>query len=72
MSEPVAQILAQLCSLSQQDRAELAYAFVCSLEPEEEGVEEAWNVELSKRMTEIRSGKAEGRSAHELFAELRR
>jgi len=36
MSETVTQILTRLDSLSQQDRAELAYAFVCSLEPDDE------------------------------------
>jgi putative addiction module component (TIGR02574 family) len=71
MSEAVAQILSQIEGLSQEERAELAYAFLCSLEPEEEGVAEAWDAELSRRVAEIRSGQAVGKPAEQLFAELR-
>ncbi len=72
MSETVTQILTRLDSLSQQDRAELAYAFVCSLEPDDEpGAAEAWHDELSRRVAEIRSGRASGKPAEQLFAELR-
>jgi putative addiction module component (TIGR02574 family) len=71
MSEVVTQILAQVDCLSQQERAELAYAFLCSLEPEEEGVAEAWDAELSRRVAEIHSGKATGKPSEQVFAELR-
>ena len=71
MSEAVAQILAHMNDLSQQERAELAYAFLCALEPEEEGVTQAWDAELSHRLAEIRSGQATGKPAAQLFAELR-
>jgi len=70
MTEAVTQILSRLDSLSQQERAELAYAFLCSLEPEEEGVAEAWDAELVGRVVEIRSGNAVGKPAERLFAEL--
>ena len=72
MSEVVTQILTHMPHLSQQERAELAYAFLCSLEPEEEGAAEAWDAELSRRMAEIRTGQASGKPAAQLFAELRR
>ena len=71
MSEAVTQILAHLDSLSQQERADLAHAFLRSLKPEDEGVAEAWDVELSRRVAEIRSGQAVGNPAEQLFAELR-
>jgi len=72
MTQAVADILARIDALSQQERAELAYAFVCSLEPDgEEGIAEAWDAELSRRVAEIRSGQAAGRPAEQLFAELR-
>jgi putative addiction module component (TIGR02574 family) len=58
MSEAVTQILTHIDHLSQQERADLAYAFLCSLEPDEEEVAEAWDAELSRRLAEIRSGKA--------------
>ncbi len=72
MSETVTQILSRLDSLSQQERAELAYAFVCSLEPDEEpGTAEAWHAELSRRVAEIRSGHVVGKPAEQVFAESR-
>ena len=67
-----AQILSGIDGLLKQERAELAYAFVCSLEPEqEEGAAEAWDVELSRRVAEIRVGQVVGKPAEQLFAELR-
>ncbi len=71
MTEAVTQILAHLDRLSQQERADLAYAFLCSLEPEEEGVREAWDAELRRRVAEIRTGQVIGKPAEQLFAELR-
>ncbi len=71
MSEAVTQILSRLDTLSQPERAELAYAFLCSLELEEERAAEAWEVELSRRVAEIRAGKAVGKPADQLFSELR-
>ena len=61
----------QLDQLSRDERAELAYFLLQSLEPEEDGAVAAWNAEVSRRVSEIRSGKAEGKSADQVFAELR-
>jgi hypothetical protein len=61
MSEAVTQILAHINCLSQKERADLAYAFLRSLEPEEEGVAEAWDREVARRIAEIRSGQALGK-----------
>lgn len=61
----------QLEKLSQKDRAELAYFLISSLEPEEEGASAAWDAEVSRRVAEIKAGKAAGRSAEQVFAELR-
>ncbi len=61
MSQVFSEILSHIDGLTPQERAELAYAFVCSLEPDEEqGIAEAWDAELSRRVAEIRSGKAIG------------
>jgi len=66
MSELVSQIIAHMDSLSKHERAELAYAFVRSLEPEaDEGAEEAWEEKLKRRGAEIRSGMAIGKPAAE-------
>jgi putative addiction module component (TIGR02574 family) len=71
MTEAAQQMRSQLGALPARDRAELAYFLLTSLEPEEEGVEEAWREEISRRMAEIRSGRAVGKPADQLFAELR-
>jgi len=72
MTEAFASIVAQLDSLSQQERAELARVVLLSLEPEESGVEEAWDRELDRRVARIRSGEVEGTPAEQVFADWRR
>jgi putative addiction module component (TIGR02574 family) len=72
MSEAVAQIVAQLGNLSQQERADLAYAVLLSLEPAEPGAEEAWDRELTRRAERIRKGEAVGVPAEQVFADWRR
>jgi putative addiction module component (TIGR02574 family) len=72
MTQAVAQILAQLDTLTQQERAEVAYAALKALEPEESGVEEAWEEELARRVARIRGGQAVGKPAEQVFAEWRR
>jgi putative addiction module component (TIGR02574 family) len=71
MTQAVAEILSRLDSLSQAERAEVALGFLRSLEPEEEGAEQAWHAELARRVADIRSGKAAGKPSEQLFAELR-
>ena len=71
MTESVERLKSQVGTLSGPERADLAYFLLTSLEPEEEGVEEAWRVEIARRVAEIRSGDAKGRSADEVLAELR-
>ena len=61
----------QLEKLPREERAELAYFLLSSLEPEEEGAAAAWDAEISRRVAEIRSGKANGKPAEQVFAELR-
>jgi len=72
MSEVVAQIVAQLGALSQQERAELAHAVLLSMEPEDPDAEEAWNQELARRAARIQSGEATGIPAEQVFADWRR
>ena len=61
----------QLEKLSREERAELAYFLLSSLEPQEEGAAAAWDAEIAKRVEEIRSGKVKGKPAEQVFAELR-
>jgi putative addiction module component (TIGR02574 family) len=71
MTEAVEQLKSQVSILSAAERADLAYFLLTSLEPEEEGVEEAWRKEIDRRVAEIRSGQAIGRPIEEVLAELR-
>jgi putative addiction module component (TIGR02574 family) len=71
MSEEVATIVAQLGQLSAEDRAELAYQVLLSLEPEEPGAQQAWDEELARRVARIKDGSAVGVPADEVFAKWR-
>lgn len=72
MTEVVEQFKSQLQHLSPHERAELAHFLLVSLEPEDEGAPEAWEAEIARRVADIRSGRATGRLADEVFAELRK
>jgi len=61
----------QLITLSASDRVELAHFLLSSLEPEDKGVEAAWDAVASSRAQEIRSGRATGRPADDFISELR-
>lgn len=71
MTVAVEQLKSQVVTLTGPERADLAYFLLTSLEPEEAGAEAAWNDEISRRVAEIRSGQAVGRSADEVLDELR-
>lgn len=72
MAQPMKQLKSQLEQRSAKDKAELACFLLGSLEPEEEGVAAAWDLEIARRGAEIRSGRASGTPAEEVFAELRK
>ena len=58
--------------LSPEDRAELADFLIESLDEErEEGWDEAWNAELTRRLREIEEGKVVGVPAEQVIARLR-
>ena len=71
MTEVVEQLKSQVSVLSAAERTDLAYFLLASLEPEEEGVEEAWREEIAQRVAAIRSGQAVGRPIEEVLSELR-
>ncbi len=70
MTETVEKLKSEASTLSQAERADLAYYLLTSLEPEEEGAEEVWQEEIGRRVEEIRSGLAVGRPVEEMLAEL--
>jgi putative addiction module component (TIGR02574 family) len=71
MAHPMKQLKSELEQLSTKDKADLACFLLGSMEPEEEGVAAAWDVEVARRVEEIRSGRASGTPAEEVFAQLR-
>lgn len=58
-------------TLPESERAHLAHALLCSLEPADEGVEQAWAEEVGRRAERVRMGTAQGRPADDVFRELR-
>ena len=55
-----------------KERAELAHELIVSLDDAiDKEVETAWDAEIERRVKEIKSGKAKGRPAEEILAEIR-
>lgn len=72
MTKAIEQLKPQLETLSREERAELAHFLLQSLDPDEDqGVSEAWDREIARRVEEIRSGRVVGKPAEQVFAELR-
>jgi putative addiction module component (TIGR02574 family) len=71
MSPAVEQLKDQIGALPEPERLELALFLLRTLDPAEEGVEAAWQTEVSRRAAEVRAGTARGRPAEEVFRELR-
>jgi putative addiction module component (TIGR02574 family) len=76
MSEMATKLMSVLSLLSAEDRAELAQFLIRSLDEAEDGAadsdaEAAWDAELARRMEEIKSGKAVGIPADQVFSALR-
>jgi putative addiction module component (TIGR02574 family) len=55
----VSELLERALTLSTQERGELAARLIDSLDdqPADEGVEEAWQEEIQRRMNDVRSGR---------------
>lgn len=59
-------------ALTESERAKLARDLVSSLDgPDEEGVAEAWDIEICRRINEIESGKATLLDADEVLSRVR-
>jgi putative addiction module component (TIGR02574 family) len=73
MTEVAERLKSQLLQLASEDRAELAYFLIRSLdERPEPGVQAAWEADLERRWKEMESGEVPGVPAEEVFAELRK
>ena len=67
----IEQITHEALTLPEADRAHLAQTLLQSLEPAEESVEQAWVSEVGRRLERIHEGTAQGRSADEVFRDIR-
>jgi putative addiction module component (TIGR02574 family) len=71
MAETIERWKSELGSLPAKERAELAHFLLTSLEPEEQGAAAAWEAEVDRRVAEIRGGRAAGKPAEQVFADIR-
>ncbi|PSB29550.1 addiction module protein [Stenomitos frigidus] len=72
MTETAEKLKRELSQLSTQERAELAYFLIHSLDNAiDDNVESAWDVELTQRMQTINDGTASGEPASKVFTDLR-
>ncbi len=73
MSDTLAELITKAAQLSDSERAKLALSLIESLDgPADAGVEEAWRVEIERRMGEIDRGEVTLTPGDEVFARLRR
>jgi putative addiction module component (TIGR02574 family) len=72
MAAALERLAQEALALSNQERAELARKLLVSLEnTPDEGVSEAWDLEIAKRVQRIREGTAKGRPAEEVSRDIR-
>jgi putative addiction module component (TIGR02574 family) len=71
MTEAAERIKSELSQLPQADRAALAGFLLSTLEESDADAEAAWDVELARRLEDIREGRVEGIPADKVFAKLR-
>ncbi len=73
MSNVLAELKEKSSQLSEIERAELALALIESLDgPADPGVEEAWRLEIERRIDQIDRGEVQLIPGEDVFARLRR
>ena len=69
---PLKKLTVDVLHLPAADRARLAHALISSLdETVDDDAEQAWEIEIEKRVKEIRSGKVKGIPASKVFKRVR-
>lgn len=72
MTETAQRLRTELAVLDSEDRADLAYFLLQSLDAEvDPNVEVAWDAELDRRIADIESGNVKGITCDEVLSELR-
>ncbi|MGK7899062.1 MAG: addiction module protein [Xenococcus sp. (in: cyanobacteria)] len=73
MTQTTETLKKELSQLSKQDRAEIASFLLHSLDEDiDDDVKEAWDEELTQRLTQIHEGTAKGESLEVVLSELRK
>jgi putative addiction module component (TIGR02574 family) len=73
MSDTLAELKQKASQLSEAERADLALSLIESLDgPADPDVEEAWRIEIERRIGEVDRGEAQLIPGDEVFAKLRR
>lgn len=73
MSDTLAELKKKAAQLSDAERAELAFSLIKSLDgPDDPDVEEAWRVEIERRIGQLDRGEVQLIPGDEVFARLRR
>jgi putative addiction module component (TIGR02574 family) len=73
MTEIAEKLRDELLRLPTEDRAELTYCLIRSLDDKDDAeIQAAWEVELERRWQEMESGKVVGEPAESVFAGLRK
>ena len=73
MSDTLAELKTKAAQLSDSERAELALSLIESLDgPGDPNVEEAWRIEIERRMAQVDRGEVKLIPGDEVFARLRR
>jgi len=73
MTEMAEKLKAELSQLAAEERADLAYYLIRSLDDEDENdVQTAWEAELERRWQDMEGGTVTGVPAEDVFAEMRK
>ena len=70
MSPDVSDLLKRALALPVDERAALANSLLDSLEPKDESVQEAWDKEVARRMSDLKAGRATTIPWEELHRQL--
>ncbi|MDJ0728672.1 MAG: addiction module protein [Crocosphaera sp.] len=72
MTKTAEKLKQELSQLSKQDRAEIAYFLIHSLDEDgDDNITEAWDEELTQRLAEINEGTTKGESFDTVLLELK-
>jgi len=72
MAATIEQLTHEALNFTEAERARLALTLLRSLEAgSEDGVQEAWDEELARRVSRVREGTAQGRPADEVLRQIR-